>query len=99
MTDTAGTIHQLQVIIEGRVQGVGFRYATCARAEQLGLCGWVRNLPDGRVEALFEGDQGALETMLDWCHKGPALARVRKVETRWQEQTTPQYRRFDVRGF
>lgn len=75
---------RLHVFIEGWVQGVGFRYATCARARSLSLGGWVRNLPDGRVEAEFEGGKAALEEMLAWCGHGPAGASVRNVESTWE---------------
>lgn len=77
---------------------MGFRYATCAQAEKLGLKGWVRNLPDSRVEAFFEGDKTSLESMLAWCQKGPALARVKNVEVSWNT-ARPQYTRFEVRGY
>ncbi|MBP8128340.1 MAG: acylphosphatase [Candidatus Hydrogenedentes bacterium] len=76
---------RLHVYVEGRVQGVGFRYATCAKAESLRLNGWVRNLYDGRVEAVFEGPKAALEAMLAWCRRGPAAALVTKVEETWEE--------------
>jgi len=80
MAETA----RLHVVIEGRVQGVFFRAATRDEARQRGLMGWVRNLPDGRVEALFEGDKRALEAMLAWCHLGPPYAYVDRVEADWQ---------------
>jgi acylphosphatase len=72
---------RLEVLISGRVQGVWFRASTRDEARRRGLDGWVRNLPDGRVEALFEGDAPALEGMLDWCRVGPPGARVDAVET------------------
>lgn len=56
------------VFVTGRVQGVGFRYSTVDTASQLGLTGWVRNLPDGRVEAVFEGVRDIVEDMVRWCH-------------------------------
>ena len=87
---------RLSTLIEGRVQGVGFRYATAARARALGLVGWVRNLPDGRVEAVFEGARPALDTMLDWCHDGPAHAQVRTVEAAW-ESGAPEFETFSMR--
>lgn len=71
--------------ISGMVQGVNFRYTTRRRAEQRGLAGWVRNLPDGRVEAVFEGDPEGVKTMLDWCHQGPRMARVDGVDVEWEE--------------
>jgi len=73
------------VFIEGRVQGVFFRAHTKEKAEELNLSGWVRNLPDGRVEAVFEGEKSNIEKMIAWCHVGPPLARVEKVEVKWEE--------------
>jgi len=87
---------RLSTLIEGRVQGVGFRYATAARARALGLTGWVRNLSDGQVEAVFEGSRSALDTMLDWCHDGPAYAQVHKVKASW-ESATPEFETFSMR--
>jgi len=72
---------RLEVRIAGRVQGVWFRAATREEAARRGLDGWVRNLPDGRVEAVFEGEEAALEGMLAWCRVGPPGARVDAVET------------------
>jgi acylphosphatase len=69
-----------RVIVHGRVQGVFFRAATRARARQLGVHGWVRNRPDGSVEAAFEGSAGAVEAMLLFAHHGPESARVERVE-------------------
>ena len=75
---------RVHVVIEGRVQGVFFRAATRDEARARGLKGWVRNLPDGRVEALFEGDQRLLEEMLAWCRQGPRYSYVDHVEADWQ---------------
>jgi acylphosphatase len=72
------------VYISGRVQGVFFRAYTRDKATELGLRGWVRNLPDGRVEAVFEGDKEKVEKMLRWCHEGSPYARVREVKLRWE---------------
>lgn len=80
------------VFVSGRVQGVFFR-ATCREeAQDAGVNGWVRNLPDGRVEAVFEGEDAAVERMVAWCRKGPAGARVTGVDLRWEN---PQ----DEKGF
>lgn len=68
------------VFVSGMVQGVSFRYYTMQAAAHLGVTGWVRNLPDGRVEAVFEGEQEDLDRMLAWCHEGPRSARVEHVE-------------------
>ena len=68
------------VLIEGRVQGVFFRAETGHAAREYNLFGWVRNLPDGRVEAVFEGEEEDVEKMVRWCYKGPPHAIVRNVQ-------------------
>jgi acylphosphatase len=78
---------RLNLLISGRVQGVWYRASTRAQAQQLGLVGWVRNLPDGRVEALAEGPRSELEALLAWCHRGPVLARVTDIVATWSEAT------------
>jgi acylphosphatase len=89
---------RLHVVVEGIVQGVGFRYSTHHRAVALGLTGWVRNLADGRVEAEFEGARPELERMLDWCQAGPRFAQVSKIEATW-ETGEPKYSGFQLRGW
>jgi acylphosphatase len=71
----------VRVLVHGSVQGVGFRYATVSRAASLGLGGWVRNRPDGSVEAVFEGPAERVESMVAWCGRGPSGSRVDRVET------------------
>jgi acylphosphatase len=71
MTDSADMV-RVRVFIDGRVQGVGFRTRTAREALRLGLTGWIRNLYDGRVEAVFEGPRDAVEEMLAWTRRGPA---------------------------
>ena len=67
----------LSIKVEGRVQGVAFRYYTSKKASQLGLSGWVKNLSDGRtVEIFAEGEEGKLEKLLDWARQGPSSANV-----------------------
>lgn len=80
------------VFVSGRVQGVGFRMSTWEVANELGLSGWVRNLPDGRVEAVFEGSKDMVEEVIRWCHQGnpPALVKDVVVEYKIPE---------DIRGF
>ena len=73
-----------QVTIHGLVQGVWFRASTKDEADRLGVNGWVRNLPDGSVEAVFEGNKKKVEEMIGWCHRGPSGARVSKVEIVWE---------------
>lgn len=68
-----------RVVIHGLVQGVFFRDGCRREAEIAGVAGWVRNLPDGTVEAVFEGDPEGVRTMIDWVHKGPPAARVDRV--------------------
>jgi acylphosphatase len=67
------------------VQGVFFRGETQDRARTRGLGGWVRNLQDGSVEAVFEGPRDAVERMIDWCEQGPRGARVDRVRVRWED--------------
>jgi acylphosphatase len=70
----------VRVRISGRVQGVFFR-TSCARvAEDLGIAGWVRNLPGGDLEGVFQGEDRAVEDILAWCHDGPSHARVDRVD-------------------
>ena len=88
---------RVHVFVEGRAQGVGFRYSTFEEAQVLGLTVWVRNLPDGRVEAEFEGPKAALDRMVEWCGVGPRAARVTRVETAW-ETGSPRYSAFQFRG-
>lgn len=71
--------------MRGRVQGVFFRAEAGARARSLGLAGWVRNRPDGSVEAVCEGAQEAVESMVSWCGRGPAGARIDAIEVTWEE--------------
>jgi acylphosphatase len=67
------------VTISGRVQGVGFRYSTLERARSRDVAGWVRNNPDGTVDAVFEGSPEAVEALIAWCRRGPSGARVDDV--------------------
>lgn len=73
---------RVQLRISGRVQGVGFRWATQDEAERRGLTGWVRNADDGAVEAVAEGDEAAVEGFVTWCRSGPPGARVDQVRER-----------------
>lgn len=77
----------VHVLISGQVQGVWFRSSTKQKAEQLGLTGWVRNTPDGDVEAVFEGEEKIVKEMIEWCHRGPPLAKVENVEVKKQNPT------------
>lgn len=82
------------VLVRGRVQGVFFRASTQEKANELGLAGWVRNLPDGRVEARVEGERDAVNEMLAWLRQGPPAAEVEDID---MEPVEPGNRRsFDV---
>jgi acylphosphatase len=70
---------RVHVFISGKVQGVFFRSSTRDKAEELGISGWVKNLADGRVEAVFEGEEGSVKKMIEWCRRGPEYARVEDV--------------------
>lgn len=89
----------VRVLVSGRVQGVGFRYATQQTAVEHGLTGWVRNLPDGRVEAVFHGPAEAVDAVLTWCEQGPPPARVESVEVEPLDEagSTVGTARFEIR--
>jgi len=82
-------------VVRGIVQGVAFRWYAKERARELGLAGWIRNLPDGRVEARFEGAQPAVDSFVDWLRHGPPAARVDGVEV--EEDAPSGAERFEVR--
>ncbi len=88
-----GRVH---VTIKGRVQGVFFRAGTRNMAVELGLTGCVRNLPDGRVEAIFEGPEDMLKQAVRWCYKGPPGADVVHVDEKWLGYTD-EFEGFEVR--
>lgn len=77
-------LKRAHVYVSGRVQGVYFRAATRDTARRYGVAGWVRNLPDGRVEAVFEGPAEAVDRCVAWCHQGPPGAIVRDVAVSWE---------------
>ncbi|MFC7400755.1 acylphosphatase [Citricoccus sp. GCM10030269] len=70
------------VIVSGTVQGVGFRVACLQTAQSRDVTGWVRNLSDGTVEAVFSGAEDDVTALIDWCHHGPGRAEVDRVDTR-----------------
>ncbi len=73
------------VWVSGRVQGVFFRAYAEDEAAFRRVAGWIRNAPDGRVEAVFEGTQDAVEAMIQWCHRGSPASRVTEVDITWEE--------------
>jgi acylphosphatase len=76
---------RLHLVVRGRVPGVACRAYTVDEARRLGVRGWVRNLPDGRVEAEAEGERPAVEALLAFCRRGPPAARVEGVEVEWKD--------------
>ena len=81
------------VYVTGTVQGVFYRASAMDKANDAGVSGWARNLPDGRVEAVFEGEPGSVREMVAWCRRGPPGSRVMDVEVRWSEKPE------DIKGF
>ncbi len=84
-----------RVLVRGRVQGVFFRQTTAQEGNRLGVGGWVRNLPDGDVEAVIEGPPQDVDRLIAWCHHGPPAARVDDVSISW-ETATGQFSGFTV---
>ena len=84
------------VFINGNVQGVFFRSQTQRKAESLDVKGWVRNLPDGRVEAVFEGEEEAVNAMIKFCEHGPRGAYITKVDVK-REEFAGEFRDFKIR--
>jgi acylphosphatase len=84
-----------RVLISGMVQGVAFRAYTRDVARRAGVYGWVRNLRDGRVEAVFEGEEDKVNAVVDWCRKGPSLSRVEEVRVR-EDTPTGEFKDFDI---
>ncbi len=72
------------LLITGLVQGVSYRASTVEAARRHGLSGWVKNNPNGSVEAVVEGDEEAVKLLIEWCRKGPPLARVEDVLVSWE---------------
>lgn len=78
---------QAHVLVEGRVQGVFFRQTTSFEARKRSVKGWVRNLLDGRVEAIFEGEKEKVDEMISFCKRGPVGARVSRIKIVWEDAT------------
>jgi acylphosphatase len=85
-----------RVIVHGRVQGVGFRWAVARAADARGVAGWVRNRLDGTVEAVFDGDEAAVESLVRYCANGTRGAGVTRVET-FDEPRLEELRQFELR--
>lgn len=84
------------IFISGRVQGVGFRHFTKTKAKSLGVKGWVKNLSDGRVEAVFQGDEKLVDQLIEKCKKGPRSAYVQSIEVK-EENEKGAFSEFEVR--
>ena len=84
----------IQARVTGRVQGVSYRWYTQEQARRLGVHGWVRNEPDGSVLLHAEGDDDAVDALVEWCRTGPSMAKVAHVAVR--EATPPGATSFDV---
>lgn len=87
---------RVRIFVTGKVQGVFFRQALKVMAKKNDILGWVRNLKDGRVEAVLEGNEDGLDRIIEWAHGGPANARVEDVEIR-NEEPLGEFTTFDVR--
>lgn len=85
MNSSSGSKVRARAFISGKVQGVYYRQNTKDIAEKYGLTGWVRNLADGRVEAVFEGDEAAVGRAIEWCRRGPQRAQVHDVDVRFEK--------------
>jgi len=86
---------RIRIIVTGKVQGVFFRQSLKIKAKQNEIFGWVKNLKDGRVEAILEGDEEKINRIIEWAHGGPANARVEDVEIQ-NEKFIAEFLKFDV---
>ena len=82
--------------VTGRVQGVFFRQTTAEEARRIGVLGWVRNISDGDVEAVIEGDREKVDRLIDWCRHGPQAARVDDMKIAW-ESATGEFTSFSIK--
>lgn len=90
-------MHTAHVFIAGFVQGVGFRQFVKHSAKQNGITGWVRNVPDGRVEALFQGQKKKIKEIILICKKGPMLSEVEDVVVEWDAKASEEFVDFSIR--
>lgn len=92
----AAEVVRAHLFISGIVQGVSYRASTQIEAQKRGVVGWVKNLEDGRVEALLQGPRSKVDEIVRWCHQGPPAAKVEKVVVAW-EKAADEFKAFDVR--
>jgi len=84
------------IFVSGLVQGVFFRSYTVQKAKEFGVFGWVKNLPDGKVEAVLEGEKEKVEKLVEWMKRGPEFAKVNGIEVEWQEYKG-EFENFEIR--
>lgn len=84
------------IFVSGRVQGIFFRSNTAEKAKELGITGWVRNLDNNRVEAVFEGEEDKIKEIIEWVKKGPTFARVNGVEILWEDYRG-EFKNFEIK--
>ena len=89
-------MERVHVKVYGYVHGVLYRAKAVDEAKKLGLVGWIRNVSDGSVELVAEGEADALDSLVEWCRAGPAFAQVKRVETQ-RQKATGEFRDFEVR--
>jgi acylphosphatase len=94
-TKRSNSVTRKRVVVSGRVQGVFFRDTVRRRAEAAGVTGWIRNTPDGTVEAVFEGEPEAVEELVEFCRHGPSRAEVASVEV--EEEPPERLGAFEIR--
>ncbi|MBS7619366.1 acylphosphatase [Candidatus Bathyarchaeota archaeon] len=87
---------RVHIYVSGRVQGVFYRSSTQKKARELSITGWVKNLEDGRVEIVAEGEEDKLKKFIEWCRIGPVMARVEDFEVR-VEPVTGEFKSFDIK--
>jgi len=87
---------RVHIFVSGRVQGIFFRENTKKKAEKLAISGWVKNLRDGRLEAIFEGDRENIEKMVNWAKKGPIWAKIDDFSLVWEDYLG-QFKDFEIR--
>ena len=98
MSENGTRVRSVHVLVHGTVQGVGFRYHCAYTAQDLGVVGQVRNLPDGDVEVMAQGEPGAVARLISWLRRGPRWASVRKVTVTDLRAGCLENRRFEITG-
>lgn len=89
-------MEKIEAIVKGRVQGVGFRYFVQRTAEPAGICGYVKNLPDGTVEVVAEGKPEQLDHLMSALERGPSFSSVTDIDVRREQVQAPQYNSFNI---